>query len=87
MENKPEKVTRPKSVKLDKLLGKAFKVLDAMNLLRIEPYLTNDKQSSILKTLVEKTDLYEDFSSSHGREVITLPQHETQMDADAPKEE
>jgi len=66
---------------------KAFKVLDAMNLLRIEPYLTNDKQSSILKTLVEKTDLYEDFSSSHGREVITLPQHETQMDADASKEE
>lgn len=69
------------------LSTKAFKVLDAMNLLRIEPYLTNDRQSSILKTLVEKTDLYENFSSSHGREVITLPQHETQVDADTSKEE
>jgi len=71
----------------DYLDTKAFKVLDAMNLLRIEPYLTNKRQSSILNTLVEKTDLYEDLSSSHGREVITLPKHETQVDADSPKEE
>jgi hypothetical protein len=71
----------------DYLNTRAFKVLDAMNLLRIEPYLTNDRQSSILNTLVEKTDLYEDFISSHGWEVITLPKHETQVDADSPKEE
>lgn len=66
---------------------KAFKVLDAMNLLRIEPYLTNDRQSSILKTLVEKTDLYEDLSSSYGRKVITLSRDKTQVDVDASKEE
>ena len=41
MENKPEKVTRPKSVKLDKLLGKAFKVLDD-GFIRVVDYLGND---------------------------------------------
>lgn len=54
------------------LSTKAFKVIDIMNLLRIEPYLTNDRHCSILKTLVEKTDLYEDFNRSHGREVISI---------------
>lgn len=52
--------------------SKEFKVLDSMNLLRIEPYLTNDRHSSILKTLVEKTDLHEDFNRSHGGEVISI---------------
>tara|TARA_B100000073_G_scaffold326790_1_gene311777 strand:+ start:3211 stop:4092 length:882 start_codon:yes stop_codon:yes gene_type:complete len=71
----------------DQLNTKAFRVLDVMNLLRIDPYLTDPAQRIILKTLVEKTELYEDLSSSHGREVITLPQHETQVDANPPKEE
>mgnify|MGYP003114238587 CR=1 FL=1 len=49
---------------------KAFKIIDALTLLRIDPYLTNDRHRSILKTLVTKTDLYEDFNSSYGGKVI-----------------
>ena len=48
----------------------AFKIIDAMNLLRIKPYLTDESYRSILKILIEKTDLYEDFSGAHGREII-----------------
>lgn len=48
----------------------AFKVLDAMNLLRIEPYLTNKKHRIILKTLIESTELYEKFNHSNGWEVF-----------------
>lgn len=50
----------------------SFHIIDAMNLLRIEPYLTNDKHRFILKTLVEKTDLYEDFNRADGREIFSL---------------
>jgi hypothetical protein len=32
--------------------------------------LTDGRHSSILKTLVTKTDLYEDFNSSYGGKVI-----------------
>lgn len=65
----------------------SFKILDSMNLLRIEPYLTNDNHRFILKTLVEKTDLYEDFNCSNGREIISIPKHETKVDVDSSKEE
>ena len=41
MENKPEKVTRPISLKLDKILGKAFKVLDD-GFVRVVDYLGTD---------------------------------------------
>ena len=53
----------------DQLNTVSFKVLDAMNLLRIEPYLTDSSQRSILKTLVESTDLYEKFNCTSGGEV------------------
>lgn len=41
MENKPEKVNRPVSTKLDKVLGKAFKVLDD-GFVRVVDYLGTD---------------------------------------------
>lgn len=41
MENKPEKVIRPSSAKLDKILGKAFKVLDD-GFIRVVDYLGTD---------------------------------------------
>ena len=66
---------------------KEFKILDSLNLLRIEPYLTDERQCSILKTLVKHTDLYEDFSRPNGREVYQVSQHETKVDANPPKEE
>lgn len=44
----------------------AFQILDALNALRIEPYLTNDHQRSILNTIIKSSDLYEDFNCSYG---------------------
>ena len=46
-----------------------FKLLDVLNLLRIGPYLTDERHRIILNTLVEKTDLYEDLSRSYGWKV------------------
>lgn len=43
-----------------------FDILDAMNSLRIEPYLTSYEQRSILDTIVKSTNLYANFNSSYG---------------------
>lgn len=44
----------------------AFDILDAMNSLRIEPYLTSSHQRTILDTIVKSSELYENFSGSYG---------------------
>ena len=44
----------------------AFDVLDAMNILRIEPYLTSSHQRIILETILKSTKLYANFSNSYG---------------------
>jgi len=43
-----------------------FDILDAMNSLRIEPYLTSSDQRTILDTIVKSTELYANFSGSYG---------------------
>lgn len=43
-----------------------FDILDAMNSLRIEPYLTSSHQRSILDTIVKSSKLYANFNSSYG---------------------
>jgi len=48
---------------------KAFEILDAMNIIRIEPYLTNDNQRKILDTIVKSTKLYEKFDYSNGGKI------------------
>lgn len=45
---------------------KEFEILDALNSLRIEPYLTSSHQRSILDIIVKSSKLYANFSSSHG---------------------
>lgn len=65
----------------------SFQVIDSMNLLRIEPYLTNDNHRSILKKLVEKTDLYEDFNRANGGKIFSLSEYETKVDVNASKKE
>lgn len=47
-----------------------FKILDSLNLLRIEPYLTNTHQKNILNTIIQKTDLYEKFNYTNGRKIL-----------------
>lgn len=48
---------------------KGFEILDVMNILRIEPYLTNNNQRIILDTIVKSTKLYEKFDYSNGRKI------------------
>jgi hypothetical protein len=48
----------------------SFDVLDTINILRIEPYLTNLHQRFILNDILSSTKLYENFNSSYGREII-----------------
>lgn len=47
----------------------AFKVMDAINYFRIEPYLTNDHQRFILKSSIRKLELYEEFNRANGGKV------------------
>lgn len=44
----------------------AFDILDALNALRIEPYLTNKHQRIILNKIIKRSDLYENFNCSYG---------------------
>jgi thiamine kinase-like enzyme len=44
----------------------SFDVLDLINTLRIEPYLTNDYQRSILNSIIKRSEIYENFNCSYG---------------------
>ena len=46
-----------------------FEILDIINTLRIEPYLTNTNQTIILDKIVKSTELYEKFNYSNGRQI------------------
>lgn len=49
-----------------------FEILDVINILRLEPYLTNDRQKNILKDILMSTKLYEKFNNANGREVFQI---------------
>lgn len=49
-----------------------FYILELINFLRIEPYLTNNNQRIILDNIIKKTFLYGEFARSHGREVYKI---------------
>ena len=44
----------------------SFDILDVMNSLRIEPYLTSQHQRVILDKIIKSTKIYENFISSNG---------------------
>ena len=46
-----------------------FDVLDVLNTLRIEPYLTNEDQRLIIKRMLKCSSLYGNVSCTDGREV------------------
>jgi len=46
-----------------------FYVLELLNFLRIEPYLTTNKQRSILDNIIRSTQLYDEFARSYGRKI------------------
>ena len=47
-----------------------FKIIDALNILRIEPYITNKKQAEIFNLALRKNPLYEDFNDSNGGKIL-----------------
>ena len=44
----------------------SFKVVDALNILRIEPYIKRKTQADAMNAILEKNHLYEDFNRSNG---------------------
>ena len=46
-----------------------FDVLDVLNTLRIEPYLTNEDQRLIIKRMLKCSSLYGNVNCTDGREV------------------
>lgn len=59
------------SVNYDQYLSSdIFQVLDLINFLRIEPYLTNQYQKIILDNTIKETYLYEKFVNSYGRKIF-----------------
>jgi tRNA A-37 threonylcarbamoyl transferase component Bud32 len=47
-----------------------FIIIDAINILRIEPYITSPKQYEIFELALRKNPLYEDFNDSNGRKIF-----------------
>ena len=53
-------------VRYESFMNESFHILDVMNSLRIEPYLTSDSQRVILEGIVKSTELYAISCSSDG---------------------
>ena len=53
-------------VRYESFMNESFHILDVMNTLRIEPYLTSDSQRVILESIVKSTELYAISCSSDG---------------------
>ena len=53
-------------VRYESFMNESFHILDVMNTLRIEPYLTSDSQRVILEGIVKSTELYAISCSSDG---------------------
>jgi len=56
----------------DYIESDSFQVLDTINSLRIEPYLTNQQQKVILDDIIKNSNLYAKFDCSNGRKVFSI---------------
>ena len=61
-------------------MNESFHILDVMNTLRIEPYLTSDSQRVILESIVKSTELYAISYCSDGGAINQISKHETEVD-------
>lgn len=50
--------------------SETFYILDAINSLRIEPYISDSFQKDILHTIIKNSNLYEKFTYTNGGEII-----------------
>ena len=67
-------------VRYESFMNENFHILDVMNALRIEPYLTSDDQRVILEGIVKSTELYAISCSSDGGAINQIPKNETEVD-------
>ena len=67
-------------VRYESFMNKSFHILDAMNALRIEPYLTSDDQRVILEGIVKSTELYAISYCSNGGSINQISKDETEVD-------
>ena len=67
-------------VRYESFMNKSFHILDAMNALRIEPYLTSDDQRVILEGIVKSTELYAISYCSNGGTINQISKDETEVD-------
>ena len=61
-------------------LTESFHILDVLNALRIEPYLTSDSQRVILEGIVKSTELYAISYCSDGGTINQISKNEAQVD-------
>lgn len=50
-----------------------FRITEALNFLRIEPYTKNEKMRQKLDETIKKLPIYEEFDSAYGRQVDKVP--------------
>ena len=67
-------------VRYESFMNESFHILDAMNALRIEPYLTSDDQRVILEGIVKSTELYAISYCSYGGTINQISKDETKVD-------
>ena len=67
-------------VRYESFMNESFHILDAMNALRIEPYLTSDDQRVILEGIVKSTELYAISYCSNGGMINQISKDETEVD-------
>ena len=67
-------------VRYESFMNESFHILDVMNTLRIEPYLTSDSQRVILEGIVKSTELYAISYCSDGGTINQISKHETEVD-------
>jgi len=67
-------------LRYESYMNEGFHILDVMNSLRIEPYLTSDSQRVILEGIVKSTELYAISYCSDGGAINQISKHETEVD-------
>ena len=67
-------------VRYESFMNENFHILDVMNALRIEPYLTSDDQRVILEGIVKSTELYAISCSSDGGAINQISETKTEVD-------
>ena len=61
-------------------MNESFHILDVINALRIEPYLTSDSQRVILEGIVKSTELYAISYCSDGGAINQISKTKTEVD-------